>query len=539
MLADIKFYLTLLLRRIHYVLILAALGGAVGVSFALILPSIYVADARLVVENEQIPGDLAASTVNVEASEQLELIRQRIFTRAALLDLAERFDLGGGAEDGAPRSPDAVVRDLRQRISLQVSGTNRRRRAAAQATLVDIRFRDEDPERAAAVVNELVTVVLREDAQLRTGTSGETLEFFEQEVDRLDQELAERGARIVAFQQANADALPEDLDFRRNQLSTAQERLLQVEREETLLRERRRNVEALRATGQPVAAAEGTTLSPQAAELERLRDTYTSSIAVLSPENPRMRVLRARIDSLEEVLAERERAVVALEQGTQEAAGLPLDPYELQLREIETQATFLADQRGRLEAQIDALEQSISATPANQVTLAALQRDLENVRRQYDRAVASRAQAETGDMIEALSKGQRVAVIEQATPPGTPVSPDRPRLVMTGFGGGLAAGLALVLLLELLNGSVRRPADIVRGLEMAPLGTLPFVRTAEEIRARRIKIAVALVLVVIGPLAALWAVDTYYMPLGELGERVASRLPGPIASGIEGITNRF
>jgi polysaccharide chain length determinant protein (PEP-CTERM system associated) len=538
MLADIKFYLTLLLRRIHYVLILAALGGAVGVSFALILPSIYVADARLVVENEQIPGDLAASTVNVEASEQLELIRQRIFTRAALLDLAERFDLAGGGEDGAPRSPDAVVRDLRQRISLQVSGTNRRRRGP-QTTFIDIRFRDEDPERAAAVVNELVTVVLREDAQLRTGTSGETLEFFEQEVDRLDQELAERGARIVAFQQANADALPEDLDFRRNQLSTAQERLLQVEREETLLRERRRNVEALRAAGQPVAAAEGTPLSPQAAELERLRDTYTSSIAVLSPENPRMRVLRARIDSLEEVLAERERAVVALEQGTQETAGLPLDPYELQLREIETQATFLADQRGRLEAQIDALEQSISTTPANQVTLAALQRDLENVRRQYDRAVASRAQAETGDMIEALSKGQRVAVIEQATPPGTPVSPDRPRLVMTGFGGGLAAGLALVLLLELLNGSVRRPADIVRGLEMAPLGTLPFVRTAEEIRARRIKIAVALVLVVIGPLAALWAVDTYYMPLGELGERVASRLPGPIASGIEGITNRF
>jgi uncharacterized protein involved in exopolysaccharide biosynthesis len=539
MLADAKFYLTLVLRRLHYVLILGALGTAVGVSLALILPPVYVANARMVVESERIPGNLAASTVNTEAAAQLELIRQQVLGRATLLDLADRLGLDEAEEAGAPRSPDAVVADLRQRIEFRVRSSDGRRRSAPPVTQVEVRFRDSEPDRAAAVVNELVTLILREDVERRTGTSGETLEFFEQEVDRLDGELADRGARIIGFQEANASALPSTLESRRSQLTRSEERLLQSERELTLLRDRRRGVEALRDTGQPLAAEGGGARSPQEAELQRLRDSYDASSALLSPENPRMRVLRTRIEALEEIVAERQRAAAAAggEVGVEGAA--PLDPYELQLQDIAQQEEFLVDQIGRLEERIEALRASIEATPANQVALSALQRDYDNVRQQYDRAVAARARAETGDMIEALSKGQRVVVTEQATPPGAPVSPDRPRLVLLGAGGGLGLGLALVLLLELLNGSVRRPADIVRGLEITPLATLPFVRTAAEIRARRLRLAAVVLAVMVGIPAALWAVDRFYMPLGRIGTQIAERLPDPIASGIEGIVSRF
>ena len=41
------------------------LGAAVGGAFAVLLPPIYRAEARLVVESEQIPGNLASSTVQV------------------------------------------------------------------------------------------------------------------------------------------------------------------------------------------------------------------------------------------------------------------------------------------------------------------------------------------------------------------------------------------------------------------------------------------------------------------------------------------
>ena len=44
---------------------------------------------------------------------------------------------------------------------------------------------------------------------------------------------------IQAFQEANREALPDSLEFRRGRLVADQERLLQFDRDEALLRERR------------------------------------------------------------------------------------------------------------------------------------------------------------------------------------------------------------------------------------------------------------------------------------------------------------
>ncbi len=66
MIADIKFYLSLFLRRFHYFLLVAMAVSAVGITMAYTLPSVYEAEARLLVESPQIPGDLAESTVRAE-----------------------------------------------------------------------------------------------------------------------------------------------------------------------------------------------------------------------------------------------------------------------------------------------------------------------------------------------------------------------------------------------------------------------------------------------------------------------------------------
>ena len=88
---DLKFYLAVFWRRFPYFLILLCLGTAVGLTIALTQKPIYVAEARLVVESQQIPDELAASTVRTDASEQLQIIQQRIFTRDNLLEIANRL----------------------------------------------------------------------------------------------------------------------------------------------------------------------------------------------------------------------------------------------------------------------------------------------------------------------------------------------------------------------------------------------------------------------------------------------------------------
>ena len=90
---DLKFYLAVFWRRFPFFLLLLALGTAVGLTVALTQKPVYVAEARLVVESQQIPDELAASTVRTDAAEQLQIIQQRIFTRDNLLDMANRLSI--------------------------------------------------------------------------------------------------------------------------------------------------------------------------------------------------------------------------------------------------------------------------------------------------------------------------------------------------------------------------------------------------------------------------------------------------------------
>ena len=535
---DIRFYLTLLLRRLHYVLILTVLGAAAGVTLAVILPPTYVAAARLVVESEQIPDDLAESTVRTAATEQLQIIEQRILTRDNLLDMANRLNVYGRQQGaGQPLRPDEIVDDMRDRISIRTRGGDRNARGPAEATLVDIRFEAPTGQMAAAVANEVVTLILQENVEMRTNVSGQTLEFFQREVARLDQELSERSARIVAFQEANREALPDSLNFRRDQLSSAQERLLQVERDLAGLRDRRDNLEALYSAGGQLGAA-GEALSPQEEELRALREEYESSLAVRSEQHPRMRVLASRIAGLEATVArQREEAATARAAaesgGGGGAAAVPLTPYDIQIADLDRQIEFAQEQAARLEGQAAELQATIEATPANAVTLGALERDYQNLRMQYDQAVNRRAQAEVGDMIEATSKGERISVIEQAVAPPEPSSPNRPKLVVAGTGGGLLAGLGLVALLELLTSAVRRPSEIVAKLDIVPMATLSFIDTRREVLRRRLAIGAAFAVALVGVPLGLWAVDSFFMPLDLIAEKVIERLPSNLREVIE------
>jgi uncharacterized protein involved in exopolysaccharide biosynthesis len=527
MMMDLKFYFALFLRRIHYFLIFVALGTAIGVTLALALPPVYVSRAVLIVESEQIPDELAAATVRTEASEQLQIIQQRILTRERLLEMANQLQIYAtpGTEPPQRMSADDIVADLRTRIRIQVNPGPPGMRGA-QATIVTVSFEAPTAAMSAAVTNQVVTMMLQENVAIRTRVAGQTLDFFTQEVDRLDRELATRGAEILNFKENNLDALPDSLDFRRSQQAATQERLLQLTREEAVLRDRRNRLITLyETTGEVIPAGIGGQLTPEAQQLQALRDELTGALAVLSPQNPRVRLLQAQVNALETTVAAQVAAASAAASATAGLGAPVLTPYEIQLADVDGQLDFIADQKDQIQSVLDALRISIEATPGNAIALETLERDYANLRSQYDQAVANRARAETGDMIEALARGQRIAVIEQAIAPQQPESPNRKVIAAGGAGAGFVLGLGIIVLLEFLNTAIRRPADLTTKLGITAFGTLPYIRTRQEIRRRRLLIGLAFV-VVLGVIpAGLWWVHTQIMPLDLMLERVLDRLP--------------
>lgn len=504
--SDLKYYLSLFLRRSHYFLAFVIAGTAIGVTMALTRPPVYRAQARLIVESSQIPGELALSTVRASAVELLEVITQRLVTRTYLLDTAQRFGLYA---DKPGMTPDQIAGDMQKHLVLALPALD------DAAPIAMIAFDSAEPGVTAQIVNDLVTLILQENTAVRTGLAAETLGFFEQEVKRLDGEIARQGTLILAFKEKHKTALPDSLEFRRLRQTSQQERLVQMERELSSLKDRRVRLEEIFSrTGQVDLLND--TRSDEQRQLQALKSQLASAKILYSSDNPVLKSLETQVEALQ--------AAVDAQLEGRDGASSTLTSFELQLADIDAQVKFLETQKKEIEDELVTLQTSIEATPSNAITLGTLERDYENVRLQYDQAADRLGQASTGDRIEAQSRGQRITVIEQADVPTTPIAPNRRVLVVTGFGGGAMLGLGLIILLELLNRTVRRPAQLIAGLGITPFATVPLFTTRRERRRKRMT-ALGMTLGGVALFSALLlTVHLAYRPLDQLIGALAVRL---------------
>lgn len=511
--SDPKYYFSIFFRRLHYFLFVSVIISAVAGIAAFTLPPAYESQTRLLLEGPQIPSELAASTVMVGLSEQLEIIEQRLMTRANMLDVARSQQV---FEDIQTMTADEIVEAMQAHTVIQKAGGRN------PTPIMNITFEARSPGIAAGVLNEYLTLIERQNVEFRTSRAGHTLEFFEQEVQRLGQDLDVQSARILEFKTENSEALPESLTYRLDQQATLQEQVRQIDRDISTLRNQgERLVQIFEATGQ-LGADEGARLSPDEQRLQEMQAQLDEAKSVYSPENPRVKMLEARIEQLEQRLAARTTTEEStLDTQAQRRGSATLD---LQLREIETRISMLQEQREDITARLADLKESLARTPVNTVTLDELNRAYTNIEAQYNTAVDRLAQASTGERIESLSRGQRISIIE---PPATPNRPTKPNRVLIAGGGtafGILAGLGLVVLIEFLNRTARRPEDIINRIGVRPLATIPYMRSRSETFWKRLIKTTVYLVILLGVPLAIYAVHLYYLPLDLLADKAMNKI---------------
>lgn len=512
MISDLRFYLSLLPRRLPVMAMLFLVSAIASVIIAQRLPPMYSTSATLLVESPQISEDLVRSTVQVTASEQLQVIQQRLLTRSNLLDIARELRVFA---DQSTMTPDEIVRAMRDATNISLSiGRD-------QATLMVIGFVAGNPQTVSDVVNKYVNIALETNSAFRTNLSEDTLSFFEQEVQRLSDQLGQQNAKIVQFKNESADALPENLEFSLDRRSLLQERLSRSERDKQSLEAQRANIQRIYEATGIVNNTGNRQLSPEEAQFNQLEAELRVARSVYAPTSPRIRNLQAQVDALRAQLD-------ATTQGAGEGEGEPLNPQSaaltISLAEIDGR---LADAEQDIEdttEELAILQDSIGRTPAIGIVLSGMEREHENTQALYNAAVSRLAQAQASQRVELSSKGERITVLEAASVPSAPSSPNRTKIAAFGvlIGLGLAAGF--FVLLELLNQTIRRSEDIMRALDVTPLATLPPIETKADKRWRRAKLVVSILVVTAAVPTALWAIDTYYMPLDLLFEKIKNRL---------------
>lgn len=516
--SDLKYHFSIFLSRMHYFLVVSVVASAVAVIAAFTLPPAYESQTRLLLEGPQIPSELATSTVMMGLSEQLEIIEQRLMTRANLLNVARSQTV---FEDMQEMTADEILEAMRARTVIERGGTSRN-----PTPILTIAFEGRSPQIAAGVLSEYLTLIERQNAEFRNARAGNTLQFFQQEVERLGQDLDAQSARILEFKTENSGALPESLEYRLDQQATLQEQVRQIDRGITSLRNQRtRLVKIFEATGQVTEDQATPQLSPDEQRLREMRIQLDEARSIYSETNPRVKMLQARIAQTEERLANAPEEQVPEEEQAETPQQRPgTTTLDLQLSEIDTRISMLQEQRVETEERLEALSESLAKTPEISVTLDELQRTYSNIEEQYNTAVDRLAKASTGERIESLSRGQRISIIE---PPAMPTQPTKPNRILIAGGGivfGILAGIALVVLIELLNRAARRPEDIVKGIGVRPLATLPYMHSRGEIVRRRLYKSVIYLTILIGLPAAVYAVHYYYLPLDLLADRAMNKI---------------
>lgn len=508
---DLQFYWGLILRRLPAMTALFLACSVTATVVSLKLPPTYSSSAQLLVEEAQIPDTMVAAVVQADAIQQLQVIEQRLLTRANMLDIARKYNV---LEDMRSMTPDAIVDAMREQTSIRRTG------GRSQATLMNVAFEATSGQIAANVVNEYVTLILQESSDFRITRAENTLSFFEQEVQRLNDDLGQQSVKIIEFKNANQQALPGDLTYRQGRQTLLQERQSRLERELAALKSQRNNIIAVFEASGGTSVQNGKPLSREAEMLAELELQLEQSLGIYSENNPRITLLRTRIETLKKTMEGSPSSLPA----TGDAGTPQLSALDLSLAEMDQRITNMEQELAETSVELEDIEDSIRATAGNAVTLGALERDFENIQARYNEAVSNLNQARVNERIEVSAQGQRITVIENASIPQEPSGPSRKKYIAAGVAVGAALALGFFALLEILNRNIRRPYEMQSKYGIVPLAVIPYMESRQERMTRRAILVGAFLAVLIGVPTALYLVDTMYMPLDLLTAKVFDRL---------------
>lgn len=202
---DPLYYYEILKKRKFYGLIPFVCVLAIASVVTMLWPPIYQSEGKILVESQQIPVDLVRPTVTASASERVATIQQRVLTRDNLLKIADKY--GMFADQSSKLSRTDMLDLMRANTIIKPVELGVQNQIVTVA--VTVGFTDRRPDIATKVANELITLFLTEDARNRTNRATETTKFLEQEVKKLQSELASIDEKLIRSREQTPGTLPQ------------------------------------------------------------------------------------------------------------------------------------------------------------------------------------------------------------------------------------------------------------------------------------------------------------------------------------------
>ncbi len=471
-------------RRKWSLLIPALSVFAVAAIVAFALPSIYRSTSTILIEEQEIPPELVMTTVTSYAEQRLQVTNQRIMSSTRLLEIINRFNLYRELKDRW--TTEEIVAKMRKDIKLETISADvidRRSGAPKQATIAfSLGYSGKSPETVQQIANVLASLYLEENLKVREQQTSSTSKFLEDEMKRVQAELAVADGKIAEYKRRNLQSLPELVAMNLSEQTQVETSLLQLGEQMKSLKEKESYLQEQLAT----TPQEDT--NPDKMRLNDLRARLVDLSGRYSEDYPDVKRTKFAI-------AELERQFKATDDSP--ASSRPSNPaYQGVTSQLAATRSDLDSVKRQIElfkGRQDALRRTFAASPRVEEGFKALISERNSLQGKNDDLSRKFMEAKVAHGLEKEQMGERFTIIDAARLPEKPVSPNRPAILLIGLILGLGAGVGAAAMRELSDHSVRTTGALATGSGFPVLGGIPVIRTPEEAvgKSSRLRLALA------------------------------------------------
>jgi len=464
-------YLNVFHRRRWWLAAPVAASLVLGLVALKVLPKEYRSSATIGVQAPSVSPSIVSQTTS-DNQDRLRMLQQQLMTATILSRVAREEGLGND-----PRAVSALRSEIKVSVPDPVAATNDPRRLDTFL----ISYGNASPSRAQQITNRIANVFVDETSKTRTEHAEDTSAFIAAQQHESKARLDALEDQLRHAKEAHMGQLPEQTPANLQTLSGLRQQLesnnIALRGEQDRLSMIDREIESVTQGNDVVLIGrDNPSMAPPETRVMMLERQLAEAQMMFKDAHPEVQSLREQLKA-----ARADAAADKAKPAADRLAQLRLDPAYRQLQQEQTTAKMrvneLQRQSSDLTRQISAYQARVESAPMVEQQMAALNRDYELEKRQYEDVSAKLHTATIAENVERNRDGEQFAVLESASYPTSPTSPIAWRVMLIALAIGLCLGAAATLGREYLDRSVHDVHDLRTEFELPVLGEVAHIQT--------------------------------------------------------------
>lgn len=441
------------------------------------------------IEESIVSGPNPAGIYSPTLDDRVMEVRQFVMGRKTLGQIAGEFGLFGYEKDH-PEGAESENAVRAMRGSIKVEPTK-------DKLFITLSFSNEDPIIARDVTSRLSDLFIEETLKDRERGVEAAEDFLGLELKHAKSELEAKEKVISEFKQLHLGELPQQIDANLRKLDRLQEDMRSQSEQSQSLASRLvqidKSIKDYEETGEigsdsPAGGASKRNKDPRLGRIKELERRLVELSSMYKETYPDLVQVKEEIRKLKEMTSAQYRDLLPESDeadepsATKKSKRKAIDPYHAELlkqrEDIVLELDAVKRRQAHISSEISQYERRVEHTPEREQKLKTLERDYENLQKNYQSLLDKKLSAGMQKSLAQGRKGAKFSIVDPAYTPVVPVVPNIPIIMAAGLVLGCALGFGGAVGLELMGRGFRSAEEVEVTLGLPVIASIPLYESA-------------------------------------------------------------